>query len=344
MPASLSPLIVYGTGLTHQLAPTNPRVRAARLGPDALSHLVNWGALLQEVALREGIAEAWTPQLSSRPTLLWDELVRARVALLGDADSPERASQSEQVLRSRVATLLTDAVDTVAPQMDPEPLHALLMMTGAHLVSLNFDTLLVAHEAREHRVLAPKGPDEKIHRIHVHGKTIWYPHGCVLAPRSILLGLRDYGLQSGQWEHLFQNFKKFERITTGKRDGPLDQEGYARLLSALHNQAQTPSDITLMGHLLLAPMIFFGVGLSDNEWGWWWLMNQRARNLARIAPRQRPATVIVRRSDADDSALWAGKPAGLTPLFVSDWGMGWRALTEWLDRHQSADVPSDVRS
>ncbi len=334
MPASLSPLLVYGTGLTHQLVPAKSDDRAAVPRPDGLSHLVNWGALLQEVALSEGLAEAWTPHLSSRPTLLWDELVRSRVARLGDAESPERASKSEQVLRLRVANLLTTAVDSVAPQVDPEPLHTLLMMTGAHVVSLNFDTLLVAHEAREHRVLAPKGPDEKIHRIHVHGKTIWYPHGCVLAPRSIRLGLRDYGLQSGQWEHLFRNFKKFERITTGKRDGPLDQECYARLLSALHNQAQTPSDITLMGHLLLAPMIFFGVGLSDNEWGWWWLMNQRARNLARIAPRHRPATVIVRRSDADDSAFLAGKPAGLTPLFVSDWSMGWRALMEWLDRHQ----------
>jgi hypothetical protein len=244
------------------------------------------------------------------------------------------------VLRQRVAKLLKAAVTRIAPLVEPEPLHTLLMMTGAHVVSLNFDTLLVAQEARAHQVLAPRVGREKIERIHVHGKTIWYPHGCVLAPRSIRLGLRDYGLQSGHWEGLFRRFKEFEKHTTGRGDGALEPEAYDRLLSVLHDPAEAPSELTLMGHLLLAPLIFFGVGLSDNEWGWWWLMNQRARNLARIAPRHRPATVIVRHSETEDRAFWATRPAGVTPLFVPNWATGWRALTDWLDRHQAGHATS----
>jgi hypothetical protein len=329
----LNPVPIFGTGLIHQLLGSSESwPTGAQL---AVKPLTDWSALLRELARRHHLLDAWNPFLSSRPTLLWDELVRRRVALMGGHESPEQAGEAESVLRDGVVQILKEAVAAASDSIDPAKLNELLMATSQHMVSLNFDTFLLTNEtwAVDDEVgITTRAPLS----IPVHEKTIWYPHGCVAEPRSIKLGLRDYGFQPADWNALFEHFKSFESGFSPLRPARADPSSLARLCQALRSgQATKPS--IFMGHLLLAPLIFFGAGLSRDEWGWWWLLNQRARNLARVPEYARPPTVIVLHQDCAEAPFWVGRPAGVTPIFVSDWDMAWQVLIEWLSLHRTEE-------
>ena len=89
----LDPVPIFGTGLIHQLLGPS-----AGWPPDvqrAVKPLTDWSALLRELARQHHLLDAWNPYLSTRPTLLWDELVRRRVALMGGHESTEQAGQAE---------------------------------------------------------------------------------------------------------------------------------------------------------------------------------------------------------------------------------------------------------
>jgi hypothetical protein len=325
----LDPVPIFGTGLIHQLLGPS-----AGWSPDvqrAVKPLTDWSALLRELARQHHLLDAWNPYLSTRPTLLWDELVRRRVALMGGHESTEQAGQAESVLRDGVVEILRKGVEAAKDRIDPAKLSELLMAAGRHMVSLNFDTFLLTHEQWniDARSTMPQAPIS----ISVHDKTIWYPHGCVAEPRTIKLGLRDYGFQPADWNALFEHFKSFESSLSPNKPTRADPASHARLCHALHTGQATPS-ATFMGHLLLAPLIFFGAGLSRDEWGWWWLLNQRARNHARVPEYARPPTVIVLHQLCEDAPFWVGRPAGVTPIFVSDWEEAWAVLLEWLTLHR----------
>ncbi len=299
--------------------------------------LTDWGALLREVAQREQLAHVWGLHWANRPTLFWDELVRARVALLGDEKSPERAARAEHALRRRVADLLLESQQQLSSSIDTEKLFTLLMMAGPELVSLNFDTLLTLGEQRlpVAASTAAGAQSGQVHRLEVHGKSFWFPHGCALEPKTIALGLRDYGFHPSHWDRRFRQYKAFEKHA---RPGAAvsDVQHLDHQIEHLRMAHQAPANVHFMGQLLLAPLIFFGVGLSESEWGWWWLLNQRARNLARIHPRSRPPTIVLRSTNEGDAVFWSARPAGVTSIFVPDWGSGWRVLMDWLDAQRSA--------
>jgi hypothetical protein len=328
----LDPVPIFGTGLIHQLLGSSESWPTG--AQFAVKPLTDWSALLRELARRHHLPDAWNPFLSSRPTLLWDELVRRRVALMGGHESPEQAGEAEAVLRDGVVQILQEAVDTARDRIDAAKLSELLMAAGRHLVSLNFDTFLLTHErwSPDERSLTLRAPLS----VTVHEKTIWYPHGCVAEPRSIKLGLRDYGFQPADWNVLFEHFKSFESSFSPLSPPRADPESQARLCLALNSGQGTKPSI-FMGHLLLAPLIFFGAGLSRDEWGWWWLLNQRARNLARVPEHARPPTVIVLHQDCAEAPFWVGRPAGVTPIFVPDWDMAWQVLIEWLSLHRTEE-------
>lgn len=332
---SPDPVPIFGKGLIHQLLAAGENGRNPVLPADVRA-LADWGFLLREVASENHLLDAWNPFVAERPTLLWDELVRRRVALLGGDDSPERAAEAEAALRASVVRILREATSAAERLVDPSKLNDLLMCTGRHIVSLNFDTFLLAHEdwKADGVGATPRVPLS----VSVHDKTLWFPHGCVAEPRSIKLGLRDYGFQPSDWNSLFEEFKDFEAALSPHQPNRTDPAVRDQLFRALRQGGASPAQ-TFMGHMMLAPLIFFGVGLSRDEWGWWWLLNQRARNLARVPERHRPPTVIVLHEASREAGFWVSRPAGVVPIFVPDWNVAWDVLLTWLERHR-AEVPA----
>ena len=163
----------------------------------------------------------------------------------------------------------------------------------------------------------------------------WFPHGHVSYPKSIRLGQRDYGLLPQDWNRAFTDFKVFEKKYRMDEQQQFSESSYQSLVEALQDSPQQPKRV-LLGHLLLAPLIFFGAGLQSSEWGWWRLLNQRARNHARLPSNLRPITAVLVRDSDRQSSFWSTRPTGLAPFFFKDWDEGWRKLLAWLDCHRSA--------
>jgi len=270
------------------------------------------------------------------PTLQWDEMVRAF-----SAQSLEKLAchKAEDELKKTIIEILKDAQQVAHKNslFDAPKLNALLSASGDHLVSLNFDSLLLGLDNKNKNKNKKIIPDKQSHLLHFkqNDKTFWFPHGSIEKKESIRLGLRQYGFMPNSWDEYFCNFKEFERGFTDDNRSSLTPEQFNSLAQSLANSKEAPGKL-LIGHLLLAPLIFFGIGLSDAEWGWWWLLNQRARNLAKIDHKLRPPTIIVIEKDDPRKHFWSLCPAGVTPIYVDNWDMGWDMLLEWLSKKKES--------
>ena len=87
--------------------------------------------------------------------------------------------------------------------------------------------------------------------------------------------------------------------------------------------------LTWVTEMLYRPVCFAGVGLSDAEFGLWWLMVQRARNLARVSPAHRPPVAILVKDDDARLNFWRTQPCGIKPLICATWDEGWEAVQAW---------------
>jgi hypothetical protein len=334
--AQLEPVTVLGTGFLQQILPPlpGPAGHPLQLNSEVQRPLVEWDSLLRKVAFSEKLFSAWDPSLASRPTLLWDEMVRAKLRQPGKHLNLKQAHRAETVLRGSVVRTLKHAMSSA--HVDQQKLDEFRAAAGKHIVSLNFDTLITKGENIKSASWPAKDAQRLGCRLDSADRTYWFPHGCVEQPESIRLGLRDYGFLPPVWNASVNKFKGRERTWRKKR--PWTDELFAEFQNELvKHQSEDPA-ATLTGQLLVAPLIFFGTGLSESECGWWWLMNQRARNMAAVPEANRPATVIVRLATDDDAAFWAKRPAGITPLFVKDWDEGWRVLLGWLKHEKERQM------
>lgn len=321
----LPPVAILGTGFLRQIISTNdPTVSTA------FDHLISWPCLLKAVAREKDLLAVFDAGLAKDfPTLQWDELVRAHVT---SCNTSGAAHKMESALKKAVAEVLTNATADVKPYVDQAKLQAFLAAAGRHIVSLNFDTLVMG-DGPAGQTIYDKNQRGVQHAKHGE-KTFWFPHGCINEPDSICLGLRDYGFLPNEWSKLFGGFKGFERADLANKKQPLTPEESEFVKNKLRNDEPEPQH-QLLGQLMLAPLIFFGAGMSKSEWGLWWVLNQRARNLARIPLRDRPPTVIVLSShEVERLPFWCTRPASLMPIFVNNWDKGWSILLEWLKQHQ----------
>jgi hypothetical protein len=326
--AQLEPVTVLGTGFLRQILQPlpGPADHPLQLHSEVLRPLVEWDSLLRKVAFSEKLFSAWDPSLASRPTLLWDEMVRAKLRLPGKPDNLKQSHQAEAALRRCVVEELNQAMSVA--QVDQRKLKEFRAAAGQHIVSLNFDTLITGDENIKSASWPAKDAQRLGYRLESADRTYWFPHGCIRRRASIRLGLRDYGFLPNQWNEAFRLFKAFEQ--RHRHGSDWTEATLAAVRQHLINEEVERVDTLLIGQLLLAPLIFFGVGLSESEWGWWWLMNQRARNLASVQERSRPETVIVVIESDPKAGFWATRPAGIAPLFVKDWDEGWAVLLSWL--------------
>ena len=322
----LKPITVLGTGFLYQLLPNFADLTSDQ--KRKLSPLVNWSSLLNEVAFRHDLYGCYTPELAKHmPTLQWDEMVRAFAVQSSEKMACHKA---EDKLKKTVIDILKDGQRETHenPLFDTHKLDALIDVSGDHIVSLNFDSLILGANKSK-----PIIPDKQSHLLHFkqNEKTIWFPHGSIQNKDSIRLGIRQYGFLPNSWDKSFKNFKALERDLTNDKKSSLTTTEYEDLVRSLATGKEEPGHL-LIGHLLLAPLIFFGVGLSDAEWGWWWLLNQRARNLAKLDQKLRPPTIIVIEKGDPRKHFWSLCPAGVSPIYADNWDMGLEMLLEWLSK------------
>jgi hypothetical protein len=159
-----------------------------------------------------------------------------------------------------------------------QQLSQLCQSRRVHLVDFNFDTLIGSSigmaaksilETRkpprsssltkeEHAALSRswdlRGP---------HSSRIWKPHGWFLRPKTLRLGVRDFGLQGACYRWAFGHHKASERVrTTG-------------------TSVQSETWVSMgLPHECRA----IGLGLGRDEWGLHWLLVQRARDRAGKKP------------------------------------------------------------
>jgi len=317
---------VLGTGFLRQLLPCNDVA-----APKALQHLISWPSLLKEIASRNSLLDVFDADLAGAfPTLQWDELVRGYVAR---CDISGAAYRKEGELKKVAVDVLAQAMAHANEHLDNAKLAAFLAVAGQHIVSLNFDTMVLGDKFAGQPVFDNKRPG--VQHVKHSGKTFWFPHGCISNPDSIRLGLRDYGFLPDEWSTLFGEFKGFERSLLPNIKQVINNQEAERIKNELRLDTVVPQH-QLLGHLMLAPLIFFGTGLSVSEWGLWWLLNQRARNLARIPLRDRPPAVIVIDRQGDRLPFWCTRPAGINPILVNNWDKGWSVLLEWLEQQRTS--------
>lgn len=171
-------------------------------------------------------------------------------------------------------------------------------------------------------------------------RRLWFPNGYVGKSDSLRLGLREFGFQPVAIYHAFKAFKQFE-TSAGGFEKCIDSvrailDGHTKKGSLLN----VPLPLTWVTEMLYRPVCFAGVGMSDAEFGLWWLMVQRARNLAGVNPEQRPPAAILVKDDDPRIPFWHTKPCGIKPIICATWDEGWEEVEAWGESTQKAIVGS----
>ena len=309
----LSPVIIFGAGMTRQVVGEDLSKQVSR----KVAPLLQWKLLLKEVAIKEHLCSRYHPQLAEKmPTVQWDELVRLKASLTNQA-----CHHAEAELRKVIAKVIKESSDL---PVNKHKCSQLLNASGKHIISLNFDTLPLTYVKTIYSDNSKPMPfcqidcdDDKPLR------TFWFPHGCHVKPDSIKLGIRDYGFLPSVWDKTFKHYKAYERlIKPGSKLSAIAYTDYLEIIDKIKRTEDPYS--SFLGHLFLAPLVFFGTSLHESEWGLWWVINQRARNFARIpADRHPPVIIFLSSRETDRDLLWAARPANIVPIYADDWDTGW---------------------
>ena len=321
----LTPVLIFGTGIHNQWLQDEP---LKSLGLEYQARLLrSWPALLREVSIQLRIShEFHTTLCEEMPTVQWEKLIHAYCAR-----HPQqlRAFEAETVLKRTVSQIIKQAQKELTPAIEHEKMLILGSVIGEHTVSLNMDNLL-GHPMRVGSRAIKKAKHDWLE--HPGGK-IWFPHGSVERYAQITFGLRAYGKLPHIWQDLFTSQKIWERARQSKAGANGPALSIEQLTGAIKLEKKSPSR-SLMGHLMLAPLIIFGASLSREEWGLWWLLNQRARNLARVPEHLRPPTRIILHKQEERLSFWCTKPANIEPLIAKNWPHAWTELINWMSVHK----------
>lgn len=158
----------------------------------------------------------------------------------------------------------------------------------------------------------------------------WFPNGHIKNSVAIRMGLSDYGAQPHAIKQAFSWIKAGEP-NADEADKQIVWLNYFERLANQFSKPINEQELRLqnwVAHFLYRPLYFAGVGLSDHETGMWWLLAQRARNLAQIAKQNRPETVILINSKDSRRSFWSMRPFGIEALVCDDWDQGWEQLRE----------------
>lgn len=306
------------------------------------------------------------PSTEQSPVLRWETLINRAVRegyrnRKGAWQIPNHnaAYRVECDAKAVVANLIT-----AASEQYPESTRARIPLDERWgcVISLNFDHAWRLELNRKHlqasdRLLAGAGlhkiNSRESHRLNASVSPfasgissrlprLWFPNGSTLQPESIRMGLHDYGSAPAAIRHAFNSLKAWEKRpgapSAASQAGFTQTAATLRVASEGQNSldealSEPPMPLTWVAEFLYRPLVFAGVGLSEQESGLWWLLAQRARNLVRVeAPRNASARILVHRDDRP--AFWATRPFGLRAMPCGNWDEGWEQVMAILNEEQ----------
>ena len=345
MAEKLKPAIIIGSGFHRHVFGDVDRL--------AIRPLYNWNALVDEVAVQMGVA---VPLQVLSPVQRWETTITRAVREGYKSHKQEKvlplesaAHVVEDEARKAVASILIKASQNYPGST--RSAFPLLDQWGS-IISLNFDAAWLAESKMidsgpvDGPLIMPKGKitSQELNRLTfskrisaVDGgacRRIWFPNGSCFRPVTIRMGLHDYGSAAHSIQLAFSLIKKWERQTG--IDMKNDDLRYAEAIPAFRKASEgvnnfsglngaPPFPLSWVADFLYRPLVFAGVGLSDQESGLWWLLAQRARNLSRINEHQRSYILV---SDTDRPEFWRSCPFGIEPIFCSNWEEGWEKLSQ----------------
>ena len=356
----LRPALVLGSGFHRHVFGDG--------GPANVRPLYDWHQLVSEVSAAMQVA---APTKAMSPVQRWETLL-LRAAREGFRDlkghwyapATTPAYAIEAMARRHVVEVIKKAAENY-------PLSAraqipLLPQWGA-VISLNFDVAwlgtanqrartardgtavgqsLAKHiTSRERKRLCERidvdssssnNADDDEASPNTGAQRVWFPNGNVNDPKSIRMGLHDYGAAPFAIKSAFELLKKWERTCLAKdaQAGPdeiysaiaqtLEQPCHAEAAKKSAAPLRMPLPLTWVADFLYRPLYFAGVGLSDQESGLWWLLAQRARNLAKIGEAAKAYILVDAKSDK--MPFWQSRPFGVEAIACGDWDEGWERL------------------
>ena len=329
--------------------------RAVSLKEKPPGILASWDELLDELSTNQGLS---SDARLSPPSSRWEEMLLRKIRSNSDSKSPlNRVANVEKEFRNKLAALLSNSVSN--HEIDKSKASIFSASTVCDIVSLNFEASWAGVNAPKFFARVPKALKNKIepkiggrkilvneaYRLYARMQgsddiNYWFPNGNVGRPSSLRLGYRDFGLQAQALKLAFDRFKSWEELVLPKRTAgePRSQNDIFLLRRKYLNTRKSSYDshpAALADHWVTAFMIFepifLGVGLSPDEQGLWWLLHQRARNLARVPSAHPPRILKICPPciEAEYGRFLSGNPV-LDPIWCRTWEEGWGLVEDIL--------------
>lgn len=339
---NLKPALVLGSGFHRHVFGATVQY--------AVRPLYDWHYLVGQVANKLQVAvpnEALSP-VQRWETLIWRAVRKGYRNHKGEwiGELTQQANVVENVARRTVANIINEASQDYPPSTRAE--IPLLDCWGA-VISLNFDAAWLPKEfsqkkldekirwagssklsLREYERLTinrqMSGADDGAHR------RVWFPNGSSFAPETIRMGLHDYGTAPHSIQVAFSHLKKWERDNNLSDKSPEVQiascaTALRKASEGLNNLSdflgEPPMPLSWVADFLYCPLLIAGVGLSDQESGLWWLLAQRARNMARTGA---PSNVWILVDAKERPDFWRSRPFGIEPIVCENWNDGWERV------------------
>ena len=130
----------------------------------------------------------------------------------------------------------------------------------------------------------------------------WYPHGSILKPSSITLGINRYAKLVEDVTRIRNHYKKEERKTSNKEI----------------------ADLTWYSQILENPVLILGASFSEAEWGLWSALNNKRRNFAKptsTCDENDVFKMVSNNHSSENSSFW------YQPLFEGiDFNEQWKII------------------
>lgn len=304
--------------------------------------LSNWNMLIDQVAESMSVA---VPSHTLNPVLRWEKLLEN--AAKDGFKQPQPGGDTipaqslavhkiEPFAKKAVSDILSNFTHGY-PSFSSRSQYPLKEYFGS-VISLNFDHCWIgktefSYHPNGNEIKSDTLDKKENGRLHnyltknsIPTTKIWHPNGSVLKPETIRMGLYDYGSKPHAIKQAFKRIKQFEE-SSYKTIGSEDWTAYKPYLERAIEEGVAEVN-NWVADFLYRPIYFAGTGLSESETGLWWLLTQRARNFAKLNPRDRPPTVVLISDKDARRDFWANRPCGVDALICKNWDTGWEMITD----------------
>jgi hypothetical protein len=313
----------------------------------------DWVALLIEIGRTLGLSESdmeVTQLKRVSTTAVWEDFI-SKVATRKN----QAASAVESALKRVVQTSLT----TFEAQHKTLPFYKAFLDLGFRdIVSLNFDRTLSLQEKGKVVSSSLKRDDPRLSQFanyaryvvtlfrrtelaNVHKTRVWYPHGDTKNRDTIKLGIREYGIYIKSLEQAANlcleeeiSFLISHQYNYYYDPSIFNMHDYQYYRGLWSEEIRSHPELNWVWLLLNTPVVFLGCGLSWDEWPLWWLLHQRARNIARLPIEEREPVFVFWNVESEENkpmTEWLlRRPVDAVLLPCGNWSDGWNKIMEVL--------------